>query len=225
MAVRRLTRGESRQGRTHLREARAAEGYTRLEWLIDFERCDVSTLGKEDLIAIRQRLGRFTSVRDGDVLPVEVLSGSKTASASRIPRLSRKVIADIQKNLRALFTLIRPPDQTPSMPPIRVRIEARTQGVDVVAFGSGQIDSVHAAVWPDILWLAIIALLQEHGTKIRRCGARTGATRCGTLFLRSRRQTFCSKACSQRERARRWYERHGSEVRRQRRAAYRKTGR
>ena len=111
------------------------------------------------------------------------------------------------------------------MPPISVRIKARTQAVVVVAFGSGQIDSAYLAPWPDIFWLSIISLLKKHGRKIKRCGARSGRTRCGRLFFRLKRQEFCSRTCSQRERARRWYEKNRPQALRRRREARLKAGR
>ena len=80
MAVRRLTRSESKTARANLPALRAAGGEALLEWLIGFERCDVSTFSEKELNEIRHDVGRFTTVRDGVVLAAKVLSGNKTVS-------------------------------------------------------------------------------------------------------------------------------------------------
>ena len=216
MAVRRITKRESKQARTKLLAVRAAGEHALLEWLIGFERRDVSRLDRMERDDVRRNLDRFATVRDGVVLPAELFRGN---TASRTPRLSRRDVADLQSRLRELLTSVRPLEPTDGMPPTRQRIPARTTEVVVVAFGSGQIDSVYLAPWPDRLWLAIIALLKKHWRTIRRCRARAGSGRCGKLFLRSNRQEFCGTRCAQRERARRWYETNRLRVLRRRREA------
>ena len=221
MAVRRLTRRESKRARANWEAVRAAGERALLEWLFGFERCDVSALNREELDETRHDLRRFGAVRDGVVLPAEVLPGRTTHPT---PRLSRQAVMDIQTHVRELLTHVRPPAQSEAMPPTILRIQVRTTEVLLVGFGSGQIDSVYLAPWPDRLWLAIIALLKKHWEHIMRCGSRSGTGQCGRLFFRLKRQEFCSKTCSQRERARRWYEKNRPQALRRRREARLKTG-
>ena len=221
MAVRRLTRRESKRARANWAAVRAAGEKVLLEWLFGFEQCDVPALNRAELDEIRHNLGRFGAVRDGVVLPAEVLPGSKRHPT---PRLSRQALIDIQTQVRELLTHVRPPEQSKPTPPTSLRIQVRTTEVLLVGFDSGQIDSVHLAPWPDRLWLAIIALLKKHWENIMRCGSRSGSGQCGRLFFRSKRQEFCSKRCSQRERARRWYEKNRPHALRRRRVARLKTG-
>jgi hypothetical protein len=75
--------------------------------------------------------------------------------------------------------------------------------------------SVHDAVL-HLLWQALQAVPHD---QLRACPNQT----CGRLFLRRRRQLFCSKACLERERARRYYLRHKDDPKRRR--ARRRQGR
>ena len=60
------------------------------------------------------------------------------------------------------------------------------------------------ATWPDTVWLVVMSLLTEFGRQITRCPS------CDErrLFLKTRRQAYCSAACSQRVRSARWYDKH-----------------
>ncbi len=216
MAVKRLTRREVKKARATFEAARTTGEKALLEWLFRFEQSDVPASTGEELDEMRRNLKRFAAVRAGGVFPAEVLPGVKMRPA---PRLSRRAVIDIHAQLRELLTYVRPlePNEGPS--PTSLRIQVRTTAVLLVAFGSGQIDSVHLAPWPDRLWLAIIALLKQHSETITRCRARTGSAPCGRLFLRAKRQKFCDKKCAQRERARQWYETNRLRVLRRRREA------
>jgi len=65
-----------------------------------------------------------------------------------------------------------------------------------------------------IFWLGVGYFLETYGTSIRMC------EECSKIFLRSRRQEYCSKQCSQRVRTRRWYEIHKEEAKDKRRQTY-----
>lgn len=60
------------------------------------------------------------------------------------------------------------------------------------------------ASWPDTTWVTTMSLLEEFGRRIYRCPS------CpeGRLFVKSKRQLYCSPACSQRARSKRWYATH-----------------
>jgi hypothetical protein len=60
--------------------------------------------------------------------------------------------------------------------------------------------------WPDLFWLAVLEIIEQCGPQLRQC------EECKTLFLRNKRQTYCSEACSQRVRSRKWYKKHGKRI-------------
>jgi hypothetical protein len=66
--------------------------------------------------------------------------------------------------------------------------------------------------WPDLFWLALAEYLETFATDLRRCAE------CQTLYVKEKRQEYCSKTCSQRVRTRRWKEKdplHASDIRHQ----------
>jgi hypothetical protein len=74
------------------------------------------------------------------------------------------------------------------------------------------------ARWPDTIWIAVMGLLEEFGAQLVRCPS------CAEhrLFLKRKRQAYCSRACSQRARSARWYESHQAEALERRHEAYKR---
>lgn len=70
--------------------------------------------------------------------------------------------------------------------------------------------------WPNCFSVGIAAVFMRFGPQIARCQAPD----CRRLFLRIRRQTYCSPECSQRVRSAAWYKTHRDEARERRRRAY-----
>lgn len=68
--------------------------------------------------------------------------------------------------------------------------------------------------WTSSFWLTVVYLLEAYGTLLRKC------EECSRIFLKTRRQEYCSKQCSQRVRARRWYEAHREKAKEKRRQTY-----
>ncbi|MEO7863475.1 MAG: hypothetical protein ABIU05_24165 [Nitrospirales bacterium] len=54
--------------------------------------------------------------------------------------------------------------------------------------------------WPDLFWFAFAEYMETFASALRRC------TECQTLYVKQKRQEYCSKTCSQRVRTRRWKE-------------------
>jgi hypothetical protein len=79
-----------------------------------------------------------------------------------------------------------------------------------------RITRVTVAAWPDTPWLTVMGLLAHFGERVRRCPA------CDEhrLFLKNKRQEYCSSQCSQRTRSAKWYDKHQEEARQLRRDAY-----
>ena len=65
--------------------------------------------------------------------------------------------------------------------------------------------------WPDLFWLAVSEIIEQCGPHLRQC------EECKTVFLRNKRQTYCSEGCSQRVRSRKWYKKHGKRIKNDRR--------
>ena len=63
---------------------------------------------------------------------------------------------------------------------------------------------------------SIIERLESFGSGIAECAAKD----CSTLFIRIRRQRYCSESCSRQVRSKVWYARHTKDKRRKLREAY-----
>ena len=55
--------------------------------------------------------------------------------------------------------------------------------------------------WQDAFWLSVTALLEEFGSKLRRC------PECQVVYLRTGRQSYCSPPCERKARNARYYKR------------------
>jgi hypothetical protein len=64
----------------------------------------------------------------------------------------------------------------------------------------------------EALAYVLILEIKEFGRRLRRCDAH----HCGRIFVRQRRQRYCSVPCRNRATFRRWYRRHHNKTRRQR---------
>jgi hypothetical protein len=82
----------------------------------------------------------------------------------------------------------------------------------------GYVGQVWQAGWPDTIWVSVMRLLEQFGRDIRRCGV-CAETR---LFLKRKRQQYCSPACSQRVRSARWYQQHRAEALERRHQMYKR---
>jgi hypothetical protein len=75
---------------------------------------------------------------------------------------------------------------------------------------------VQAVAPEDLYHESICELLKQFGSRIARCEAET----CSKLFIRIRRQRYCSESCSQQVRSKVWYARHKEDKMRKSREAY-----
>jgi hypothetical protein len=213
MSVIRIPRKQLAQRRRARHEARAREAEERLHWLIAFARTPIATLTSSEREAVAKEVRAFAAFR---------VHGVVTETESVLPApadLTVRAVIALQSELGSMLNTLWPPN--PAIPSVAFRLKAPSTGMFVArTTGTDQVQAVTTAVWPSTFWWVAVSLLQAHGTRIRRCMARTGATTCGRLFVRTRRQIFCSPACSRRERARQWYETHQTDERERRRAAY-----
>ena len=79
-----------------------------------------------------------------------------------------------------------------------------------------QVERTVFAEWPNVFWIAVLAILEDGGHRLARCLR----PECCRVFVRIRRQQYCSPRCSQIMRSRRWYAAHRPEARSRRRQAY-----
>jgi hypothetical protein len=84
---------------------------------------------------------------------------------------------------------------------------------EAMSFTDGAISRVYTAQWPHIFWLATSEILVEGGHRLWRC------INCERLFIKRKRQAYCSPRCSQKVRSERWYRGHMDEARRKQREA------
>jgi hypothetical protein len=76
------------------------------------------------------------------------------------------------------------------------------------------ISRTSSARWPDIFFERVSEMFLTFGSLVAGC------SECQTLFLRTRRQTYCSRRCSQKARSNRWYKTHREQAKLARRDRY-----
>ena len=84
---------------------------------------------------------------------------------------------------------------------------------EAMSFKDGAIGKFYTAQWPHIFWLAVSEILVEGGHRLWRC------INCERLFIKRKRQAYCSPQCSQKVRSERWYRGHMDEARGKQREA------
>ena len=170
--------------------------------------------------------GTWLHVSRGEHLTYQDERRNESKFRARLPTQTHHHMRQVQARLRHVLEVLRPSD--PPFEPSRVRIMyASIPGAitglylmnDVSNEGLG-IQRVYGADWRHVRWLAIASLLEEFGARIVRCKA----PECTQLFLRTRRQEYCSKKCSQKVRSLKWYTAHRDTAQARRRQAYRDKG-
>ncbi len=198
-----------------------------LVWLLHFCRLDLDERSDWDNLGKRLQSFAIRLLGVGGVWPASVLLAVEAGQPGlairpgwggvpkELPPIPTQAeTRAIHARLRQVFDVLRPLTNDGKI--ARVRLPAQIQRVDLTDVDGRTIKRVYGAEWPDWLWLAIAAALEEFGSRIERCQA----SDCGRLFLRTRRQAYCSTECSQRVRSKRWYEAHKDKARAQRRDAH-----
>jgi hypothetical protein len=130
-----------------------------------------------------------------------------TVSHARI----RRVHAELRRGLTRLFPTdpSRAWERRQWQPPITAqRLALWSQ--------HRQLWRASVASWPDTIWVAAMGLLEEYGRQIHRCP--TCPER--RLFVKRKRQAYCSARCSQHARSARWYQNHHAAALERRHEAY-----
>jgi len=196
-------------GRATKKVPRAATEQRDLRWLLKFITTDLNALSETRLKKLSRELGRI-SLHGGSVArPSE---GARARSFQMLILPMRKELGFAQSRLREGLDALMPPD--PQREPQEWFLSMGESEVILVREGSA-ISRRFAPAGPQAeLWLGVSSLFERYGTSIRRC------PECKTLFLRSRRQEYCSSRCSQKVRSRRWYATHREEALEKRHDAY-----
>ena len=210
MTITRIPRRPLRRFRVDRQARRAPEEQRLLQILIGLAQRPVAGQPPLDLDAVRGDLERLHTV--GVTTRLAGAASADLGVAPAVPdprpgqrRLHDRAIGALQRQLHDLFESLLG-DADALVHPY-YRLTPQVACVYLTRVGDGQVASITVgSEAPDRFWWNVLALLQRHGSRIRRCQARTGSRRCGRLFVRTRRQTFCSPTCAQRERARRRYD-------------------
>lgn len=204
-ATRRMLAQFRQQHETETRRRRRAAAERLLEWSTS----TVSGWSRRqwtEAKAFLEELHRL-AWEETHFLPPDRIGPRPAVSRIRI----RAVHADVQRALAA----IAPMDSNDRWerrswrPPVR-------RVIPLLISEHGRLSQVWQAEWPDTVWVSIMGLLDRFGREVRRCPV------CAErrLFLKHRRQAYCSRACSQRARAARWYATHRDVALERRHEAY-----
>jgi hypothetical protein len=166
--------------------------------LLQFAWCDPKTFDCDDwrrAVDLLEHLHTHAWLEERGVVPPDRLLPRAQASHVRV----RKVHAELNRALATLF----PVDDHAFWkrrswhPPVRAHRPA-------LMHYHKRLFQVVEATWPDTIWIVTMSLLEEFGQRLRRCPT----CEVRRLFLKTRRQMYCSAACSQRARSARWYNRN-----------------
>ncbi len=221
-----------------------------MEWLLEFGQKDLSQLQdkeQRDLLLETQFFFRFSANTDLDIPAPLPDFARKVASGRPAMRFTdlRRVHKLWQEGLDQLFgpemAKNPPPKGQWRMPVVTLRIElARTITPlpPLSRFKSGHPSSLRARFeslaekwtgrarvrgtirevsvggWQETFWQLVRHLLTRYGDRIQHCAE------CKKLYLKRKRQGYCTSQCSQRARSRKWYSNNRENAREIRRRTY-----
>ena len=200
------------------------------EWIFSFDKVRLRELSRKDLDRLKRDILEIC-----DLGPV---SGFRTVSRllptvdyTEFQRTSRKPLnvtdSQLKKFHNAVTTALRqlfPPlgNGTWQIPATlaKTHLDRMVIHETVMKRGGKQervfslVSRTFSARWPDIFFVRVAEMFKIFGSLVAGC------SECQTLFLRTRRQAYCSSRCSQRARSNRWYKTHREEAKLKRRARY-----
>ncbi len=196
-----------------LSSARGRIGTTpadRFRWLINFAQRDVEGLVRlegVDLAALDAEIYAFTFSKNF----------SDAGSGFRQPPLSAAVIAGLASAMNTVLRNFVKGSQLPLDAKPRSILWRNPQTLRITRIYSGPQDACFPA--------AALDLLEKEGGRLQQCaGLRDNAAgeqeKCLRLFIKHKRRIYCSPACSQKDRTRRYLNRKGTAAISDRRHTY-----
>ena len=204
-----------------VRESQRIHAYRSISHLVEMLAMMALLAGQENELNIRSR-----RTLDGGAFSVEPTHVVDWRGDVSIPKVSPDEVADIRETLRfnlgELFTSVARPNGAEWSVSYCFRVGARRGVVVSVARGQAGDGFVRMArylqvapdAWKDAFQIGISTLLMHFGHLVKKCEP------CGSLFVRTRRQEYCSTSCSQIVRSQRWYEANREAVLARRHAGY-----
>jgi len=211
-----------------------------LKWVLDFAQQEIEALDESNRRKLEERLQRFCGAsaafipneiwKNYPIVPEASLFAKWERGRLKVP-LSRPKLEEMHRMLNQALESLYPrrypsaeEDRHPRwLLPVtikkvelvgRVNKPSKRVGNRLVT-GTVMRAHIHRSYmvgWPDLFWLAFAEYMETFATDLRRC------TECLTLYVKRKRQEYCSKTCSQRVRTRRWKEKdpvHASNTRHQ----------
>ncbi len=130
-----------------------------------------------------------------------------------------KATKDMQKRLREALNTLIPRKQATTETDLSDRVWKLPATIPHILLFSGydeqgnfEIETRFSSSNP--FWLVLARCLEVYGSKLRRC------EECDTVYLKVKKQKYCSSKCSQRVMARNFYKKHKEEIKAERRKAY-----
>ncbi len=217
-----------------------------LKWLVELYGKDVSKLRRSDLDRLARDVERFCqnySRQSEFQIPVALVRKHLKKLHGQLDEMLKSLIpvpSKVWKNPRGRIGFVtwrlpsghmsihlhrvhrlkvtRPDEPKPDMRNLSWPEQEMLKGQakwakEAMSFKDGAISRAYSALWPHIFWLAVSEILVEGGHRLWRC------INCGRLFIKRKKQAYCSPQCSQTMRSARWYEGHKIEARRKQREA------
>lgn len=217
-----------------------------LKWLVELYGKDVSKLGRSDLDSLASEVERFCQNYSGQSefqIPVALARKHLKKLHDQLDEMFKSLIpvpskawsnprgrigttlwrlpsAQMSIHLHRIHRLnvTRSDQPKPDMQNLSWDEQETLKGQakwekEAMSFTDGAISRVYTAQWPHIFWLAVSEILVEGGHRLWRC------INCERLFIKRKRQAYCSPRCSQKVRSERWYKGHKMEARKKQREA------
>jgi hypothetical protein len=201
------------------------------EWILSFGKIRLHELNRKELDRLKQDIGELCHL--GPVSAFRTVSRLlPTVDYTVFQRTSRKRLDVTDTRLKkfhnvvatALLQLFPPSgkDGTWQIPATLTKSKVDRMVIhETVRKQQKKHDRVFSwvsrtssACWPDIFFMRVAEMFLTFGSLVARC------SECQTLFLRTRRQTYCSGRCSQKARSNRWYKTHREQAKLARRERY-----
>lgn len=217
-----------------------------LKWLVELYGKDLSKLGRSDIDRLASEVERFCqnySRQSEFTIPVALVRKHLKKLHAQLDEMLKSLIpvpSKVWSNPRGRIGFVtwrlpssqmaihlhrihrlkvtRPDEPKPDMRNLSwpeqemLKRQAKWEKEDM-SFIDGAISRAYSARWPHIFWLAVSEILVEGGHRLWRC------INCERLFIKRKKQAYCSPRCSQKVRSERWYRGHTDKARRKQREA------